>query len=259
MPSARNNQPPASKHGEYKKPRRRTITGAILTFAVVIIVTVFLMSVFLRVSDISVEGNIHYTDEEIIKAIDIEQGDNLFFFDRFAAISRVFAKLPYVEEVSVTRRLPNKVIITVQECKALAYIAVGDEYWTIDRSCKILGKATNEELGTLIRIDGVEPGTLLIGERLTMADGDDESVDFIADVLFQIQERGLSEHIRNADFSDKIGAFIQYGSKYTVIIGGKSNVEHKFAMLESVLDQLKEGDIGVIDVSDGTSARFMPR
>ena len=259
MPSSKNNQPPASKHGEYKKPRRHTVTGAILTFAVVIIVTVFLLSVFLRVSDISVEGNVHYTDEEIIKAIDIEQGDNLFFFDRFAAISRVFAKLPYVEEVSVTRRLPNKVIITVQECKALAYIAVGDEYWTIDRSCKILGKATDEELGSLIRIDGVQPGTLLIGERLTMSDGDEEAVGFIADVLYQIQERGMSEHVKSADFTDKIGAFIRYGSKYTVIIGGKSGVEHKFAMLESVLEQLKEGDIGVIDVSDGTSARFIPR
>ena len=138
MPANRINQPPSSKHGEYKKPRKRSVSGAILTFAVVVIAIVFLMSVFLRISDISVKGNEHYTDEEIIKAIDIEQGDNLFFFDRFAAISRVFAKLPYVEEVSLERQLPNKVIITVQECKALAYIAVGDENWTIDRSCKVL-------------------------------------------------------------------------------------------------------------------------
>ena len=171
MPSNRINQPPSSKHGEYKKPRKRTVSGAILTFAVVVIAIVFLMSVFLRISDISVEGNEHYSDEEIIKAIDIEQGDNLFFFDRFAAISRVFAKLPYVEEVSLERQLPNKVIITVQECKALAYIAVGDENWTIDRSCKVLGKATEDELGTLIRVEGLDPGTLLIGERLTSADG----------------------------------------------------------------------------------------
>ena len=91
MPANRINQPPSSKHGEYKKPRKRSVSGAILTFAVVVIAIVFLMSVFLRISDISVKGNEHYTDEEIIKAIDIEQGDNLFFFDRFAAISRVFA------------------------------------------------------------------------------------------------------------------------------------------------------------------------
>ena len=259
MPSNRINQPPSSKHGEYKKPRKRTVSGAILTFAVVVIAIVFLMSVFLRISDISVEGNEHYSDEEIIKAIDIEQGDNLFFFDRFAAISRVFAKLPYVEEVSLERQLPNKVIITVQECKALAYIAVGDENWTIDRSCKVLGKATEDELGTLIRVEGLDPGTLLIGERLTSADGDDSIVTFVSDVLYQIQGRSLAEHILGLDFADPLGARLQYGTRFTVVIGGKSEVNHKFAMLESVLDQLKEGDSGVIDVSDGSVAHFVPQ
>ena len=255
----RNNQPPSSKHGEYKKPRKRTVSGAILTFAVVVIAIVFLMSVFLRISDISVEGNEHYTDEEIIKAIDIEQGDNLFFFDRFAAISRVFAKLPYVEEVSVSRHLPDKVVVTVQECRALAYIAVGDENWTIDRSCKVLGKATDSELGSLIRIEGVNPGTLLIGERLTSADGDDAIVNFLSDTLYQIQARNMTEHVLSMDFSDILGAKFQYDTRFTVIIGGKSNVEHKFAMLESVLSQLKEGDVGIINVSDGSSAHFVPQ
>ncbi len=259
MASSRKNQPPSSKHGEYKKPRKRTVSGAILTFAVVVIAIVFLMSVFLRISDISVEGNEHYTDDEIINAIDIEQGDNLFFFDRFAAISRVFAKLPYVEEVSLERQLPNKVIITVRECKALAYIAVGDENWTIDRSCKVLGKATESELGALIRVEGLNPGTLLIGERLTSADGDESIITFISDVLYQIQERNMTMHILGLDFSDPLGAKMQFGTRFTVVIGGKSEVNHKFAMIESVLEQLKEGDSGVIDVSDGSVAHFVPQ
>ena len=259
MASNRINQPPSSKHGEYKKPRKRTVSGAILTFAVVVIAIVFLMSVFLRISDISVEGNEHYSDEEIISAIDIEQGDNLFFFDRFAAISRVFAKLPYVEEVSLERQLPNKVIITVQECKALAYIAVGDENWTIDRSCKVLGKATESELETLIRVDGLDPGTLLIGERLTSADGDDGIITFISETLYQIQERNLAEHILSLDFSEENGAKMYYGTRFTVILGGRSSVNYKFAMLESVLEQLKEGDVGVINLSDGDSAHFIPQ
>ena len=259
MASNRINQPPASKHGEYKKPRRRTVSGAILTFAVVVIAIVFLMSVFLRISDIRVEGNEHYTDEEIVNAIDIEQGDNLFFFDRFAAVSRVFAKLPYVEEVSLERQLPDKVIITVQECKALAYIAVGDENWTIDKSCKVLGKATDSELESLIGVEGLNPGTLLIGERLTSADGDEAIISFISDVLYQIQERNLAEHIRRVDFSEELGAKMYYGTRFIVILGGTAEVNHKFAMLESVLEQLKEGDTGIINLSDGYSAHFIPQ
>ena len=46
--------------------------------------------------------------------------------------------------------------------------------------------------------------------------------------------------------------------RYTFKIGGSSNVEYKFGMLVSVMSQLKEGDVGTIDVSDGTTAHFIP-
>jgi hypothetical protein len=150
-------------------------------------------------------------------------------------------------------------VITVQECKALAYIAVGDENWTIDHSCKVLGKATDNELGDLIRVEGIDPGTLLIGEKLTTADGDDTAVTFLSDVLYQVQNRDLTGHIKNMDFSDLIGTKLYYDTRFTIMIGGKSEVDHKFAMLESVLEQLKEGDVGVINVSDGASAHFIPQ
>ena len=147
----------------------------------------------------------------------------------------------------------------MQECKALAYIAVGDENWTIDHSCKVLGKATDNELGDLIRIEGIDPGTLLIGEKLTTSDGDNTAVTFLSDVLYQVQNRQLTEHIKSMDFSDLIGAKLYYGTRFTIMLGGQSSVNHKFAMLESVLEQLKEGDVGVINVSDGTSAHFIPQ
>jgi len=217
-----------------------------------------MLSVLLRVSDIRVEGNEHYTDEEIISAIDIEEGDNLFFFDRFAAISRVFAKLPYVEQVSVERSLPNKVVITVVECKALAYIELGEEAWTIDHNCKILGKATDDEKGGLIPVQGIKPGTLMIGERLLTEDNDEVLVGYLAEVLYQIQERGLASGVKKLDFSDPNHISFYYTDKYTVELGDAGKCEYKFGMLLSALSQLKVGDVGVIDVSSGSSAHFSP-
>lgn len=230
-----------------------------MSFALAVIALVFVMSIFFRVSDIRVEGNTHYTDAEIIKAIDIEQGDNLFFFDRFSAISRVFAKLPYVEEVAVSRELPDRVIISVSECKALAYLQVGDEEWTMDHSCKILGKATEEELSSLLPIVGFDPGTLMIGETLTEANGDEEAVAYLAEVLYQIQQRGLVWNIRKIDFSHVKNVSLKYDTSYTLKLGGYSKVDHKFAMIVSAINQLKEGDLGTIDVSDGSTAHFIPQ
>ena len=215
-----------------------------MMFFIVIISVIFVMSVFIRVSDIQVMGNVHYTDDEIIQAIDIEEGDNLFFFDRFAALSRVFAKLPYVKEVSVERSLPNKVIITVEESQALAYIVLGGEKWTIDQSCKVLGKATEEELEGLIAIIGVSPGTLMIGEDLTTSDGDVKIVAYT--------------EVGTIDFTDPKNVSFDYSDRFTVKLGDSSKVEYKFGMLVSVIQQLLLGDVGVIDVSSGSVAHFMP-
>ena len=113
--SLHSQQPPEPGRQSVRKPRRRGSLAGPLTFFLVMVAIIFVMSVLFRVSDVSVEGNKHYSDEEIIRALDIEQGDNLFFFDRFAALSRAFAKLPYIEQVTIERKLPNKVRIMVVE------------------------------------------------------------------------------------------------------------------------------------------------
>lgn len=229
-----------------------------LTFAIVILAVIFAMSVFFRISDIRVEGNVHYSDEEIIRAINIEQGDNLFMFDRIAAVSRVLAKLPYVEQVSVERSLPNRVTISVVESTAIAYLQLGDEKWSLDHSCKVLGQATDQEAQSMISVEGISPGTLYVGEPLQTEDGDQAVVDYLTEVLYQIEARGLSASVSVINFKNPNSVEFSYGGKYTVVLGRGSNVERKFGMFVAVLDMLKEGDIGIIDVSDGSTAHFSP-
>ena len=257
------------------EPEKREQTGAVhrekrqstlrwsnfsgpLVFFVVIVAVIFVMSVFFRIEDIQVEGNVHYTDQEIIRAIDIEEGDNLFFFDRFAAIGRAFSKLPYIETVTVERSLPNKVVITVEESTALAYLELGDEQWTLDHACKVLGKATDSELQFLIPVVGIRPGTLLIGEQMQTEDQDLETVEYLAEVLYQIQARGLDGNTNRVDFSDPDSPQVVYNGKYTFVLGRHTSTEYKFGMLVTAMGMLKEGDVGILDVSDGATVHFIP-
>ena len=243
---------------EFLRARRRKGFGRPLVFVVVIVASILVLSLFFRVENIQVEGNTHYTDEEIIRAIDIEEGDNLFFFDRFAAIGRVFSKLPYIEEVSLHRALPNRITITVTESRALAYLILGDEEWTMDHSCKILGKAAEGETDLLVPIVNFDPGTLFIGERLTAASGNDDEVDYLQDILDQIEGRDWASKIVRIDFENPLSPEIVYEGRYTVVLGRHAETDKKFAMLAGVLEVLKEGDIGVINLSDGQRAYFSP-
>lgn len=241
----------------FMRARRRAFSGPLM-FVVVVVAAIFVMSVFFRVEDIQVVGNSHYTAEEIIRAVDIEEGDNLFFFDRFAAVGRAFSKLPYIEAVTVERSLPDKVVITVEETTALAYLPLGEEKWTLDHNCKVLGKAAEGEEKTLLPVVGMRPGTLMIGEIMQTEDGSTDTVEYLAEVLDQIEARGLSGKVTRIDFTKPQSPEFDYGGKYTVVLGRRDNVEHKFGMFVTVLGMLKEGDVGVIDVSSGTKAHFSP-
>ena len=249
-------QPSENKRTEFMTPRRRSSFSKPISFAIAVVAVIFIMSIAFRVNDIQVYGNSHYTQQEIINAIDIEQGDNLFFFDRFAAITRVFAKLPYVEEVSVERALPDKVIIKVTENRAVAYLKIGAELWTMDDKCKILGTAAEGEAEGLIEITGFKPGTLLINESLTTADNDERTVNYLKSILYQITERGISYQVTKIDFSSVNNVKLSYAGKYTVRLGDPSNIEHKFSMVLSAVSQLLDGDSGIIDVTDGSTVHF---
>ena len=89
------------------KPKFTRNVNRPLTFFLVIVALVFIMSVFFKVSRIEVKGNSIYTADEVIKASGIETGDNLFFINGIAAGSRVAVKLPYVDSVQINRGLPN--------------------------------------------------------------------------------------------------------------------------------------------------------
>ena len=249
---------PTKRH--FKMPEFHMSSGVSkpLIFIVIIIALIFLMSIIFRISVINIYGNEHYSKEEIINAIDIEEGDNLFFFDRFAAVSRVFAKLPYVEEVSISRQLPNRVDITISESKAMVYLRVGDEEWTMDHKCKILGKVAEGEEESLIAVYGISPGTLLIGETLTTESGETDTVEFLSEVLCQIQDRNLTQYVDELDFSNTNRVNFDYTEKYHIIIGDAYEVEHKFSMFLSAVSKLLDGDVGTIDVSDATGAIFTP-
>ena len=101
--------------GRAKKRKKRGVLFAPLAFLLVIAALVLALSVFFRVAKVEVEGNERYTDEEIVDASGIEQGDNLFFINRFAAMSRINAKLPYVESAVINLEMPNRLKIETPE------------------------------------------------------------------------------------------------------------------------------------------------
>ena len=232
-----------------RKKKKRNVFYAPLAFIVVCAALVFGLSVFFRVSGIEVQGNSLYTAEEIVEASGIEEGDNLFFINRFSAVSRIHSKLPYVEKAVIDRSLPNKLVIVVSESKAIAYLSAEDGIWAIDRSCKLLGKVSGEELNGLIRIEGLTAIAPEAGQIVAPGESESPKVKYLASILTQMESLGMRGSVSYIDINGIVNPFFDYLGRFTVKLGTDEDLEYKFQLLLSAVDALTEGDRGTLDLS----------
>ncbi|MBO4445526.1 MAG: FtsQ-type POTRA domain-containing protein, partial [Clostridia bacterium] len=93
-------------------------------------------------------------------------GDNLFLINRDKVREHITQKLPYIGDVSVKLKLPNKIIITVYETSALCAVHSGDSYILLNENGKVLSKVPSLE-------DVYTYGILENGYELDRADVDE--------------------------------------------------------------------------------------
>jgi cell division protein FtsQ len=241
-----------------KKAGRRAIYGP-LAFLVACAVLIFLMSIFFRISTVEVQGNSYYTAQEIQDAAGLVEGDNLFFINRFRVVSRIFARLPYIEDVSIKRYLPNKVVLTVSECVSVGYVTVEGEAWVIDRSCRILEKAGDEALQALMEVRGVTPLTTEIGKVFETGTDDAGKMEYLCEILDGLQELGMYQDVDYIDISSVNSPVFSYLGRFKVELGEQGDTQARLGKLLSAVSQLTENDRGTIDVSgEGAATVFSP-
>ena len=210
-----------------RRKKKRSVLFAPVSFLLICVALVLALCVFFRVSGIEVEGNSLYTPEEIIAASGIEKGDNLFFINQFTAVSRIYAKLPYVEKAAINRSLPNKLTIVVAESKAIAYLSADG----------------------LIRVDGLTPIAPEAGQQIAPGEAEKPKVIYLSAILHQIDSLGLREDVSYIDISGISNPSFDYLGRFTVKLGSNENLEYKFQCLLSAVAALSEGDRGTLDLS----------
>lgn len=145
--------------------RRRIIASIIMILIVALIL--FIVSLFIRVKEITITGNFgNYTYEEILEASGIEQGDMLLYLSKESVENEIEKALPYTTQVKVKKKLFSKVFIEV-ECISEAYaLYINGEYVVVDSNFKALrfvAKANEKELD-IVRVIGLDAQKVTLGE-----------------------------------------------------------------------------------------------
>ena len=239
-----------------KQKNKHSIFFAPIAFALVCAALIFVLGVFFQVKTIEVKGNDFYTDNEVAEASGVAIGDNLFFINRFSAASRIFAKLAYVEGVSIDRKLPGSLIIDLVESEAIACVETDNGLWAVDRSCKLLSKVSTADAAALVRVKGFSVDNPVQGEVIVIPGQDASAVNYLSDMLRQISALNLRQSVEYIDMSNVSGVKMDYLDRFTVIFGSYDNIPYKFQLMIAAVNGLQSGDCGTLDLSIDEAAHL---
>ena len=118
-----------------KLKRKRAIRLAIVVggfiLALAILISPLILLTAFKVKSFEVEGTGSYAHDEIIAASGIELGKSLLFADLDEASENIEKALPYTDNVKLTKKLPNKIIIRFEETSRAFAIEVSSGMYAL--------------------------------------------------------------------------------------------------------------------------------
>ena len=247
-----------AKNHILNRPRRGNAWYGPLALLMLFLVAVLVVSLFFRVQEIEVINASEYSDEEIIRSAGIEEGANLFFVDRFAAASKIFSDLPYMDTVSIRRQLPNRIIIQAEGSAPAAYMMLDGEYWFLDRNGRALGVTTALKAEPYPEIRSLQTITVIPGEDPVVEGENIERLKYAGDLLNALGGQGLIGKVSWIDLKDPANPSIYYDGRLTVYFGERENTPFKAALLEDALTKLAADDSGSLAYGGGSAWTFSP-
>lgn len=192
-----------------------------------------------QVNGFDVEGNFSLTDEKVIALSGIEPGDNIFYADLGGA-RRSLRQNPFVEDVTVRRRLPDRIAVELTERRSVGYIVTTDGYIQVGEDGRLLAIQQSLSNYSLPVISGLELSELpAIGGFIQ-----NEKLKQALEVL-QHCDQTLLNNIAELNVGQEYYILAYTNQKVEVRLGGLDNIEQRLQDLNQILTTVVGTQIAV--------------
>lgn len=251
----------ASERGRSSKRHRRNRRrfGAVfklLFFGAVAAALVLGCTVFFRVEDVVVSGNVRYTQEDIRQASGIQQGDNLFLLNKFSIQSSLEQKLPYIHQASIRRVLPDKILVEITEWEAVAQIQdPAGNWWLLSYGCKLLEMGQKEGA---IEISGLTPLAPSAGQKMAVSQEEQSKLTALSTLLDTLYQRETISLVSTINITNGGIIWMRYDGRFDVKLLLSSDFNYRLKALETVVAEKEPNASGVMDLTQDVAVTFMP-
>lgn len=264
---AERNDTPAVIYTQPMAFSRDRLLIQLLTVTAVVAALVLGMSVFFKVKTITVAGAETYSAWAIREASGISEGDSLLTFSKAKASAKIQAKHAYVDDVRIGIKLPDTVIIYIEELDvAYAIKSTQGDWWLINSEGRVVEQITTNEannhtqvLGVLLEdpqvgnnavaANEVPQETLASGEPVPLSVTGEQRLSSALQILKALEANDIVGDAASVDVSDLEDVALWYGSRYEVLLGDTARMEHKIACMNDAILELSEYQSGILDIS----------
>lgn len=198
------------KHPPRKKRRGRfRWIYKLLSLVVVAAAILTACVIFFRVNTIEVQGNAHYTAQEIIDASGVETGDNLVTMRQADINQSICQQLPYVQRVVLQRTLPDRVTLMVVERTVAATIQGDGSLWLLAQDGYLLETTQQIQGMEVVGLEAVNPQA---GAPLEVAEANASKARALTELMEALEEAGLLDQCTRMDASAASSLQVSYGA-----------------------------------------------
>lgn len=245
-----------------RKRRNKVLFRLSVVFLVLflaLILLYFAARTFFKVENFIINGNTQYTDEQIINACGIEQGDFMFTFASSDVERRIAKKCPYVDKVVMRREYPSSLIIEISEISAEYVTYAADKYIVFSKDLKVLEVSDDnrwEESSILFELPPIS--VAIEGKELIFAQND--KTEYITDFIKALEFYDSEYKIKKAVLTESYSIKFYCGDNHEVRLGKSDELDVKMRTLSKLLksDKITQTDAARIDVSNPKEPSFVP-
>ena len=215
-----------------------------------------LISPIFNIEKIEVTGNNKIPSETIISLSQLENGQNIFKFNKNKTVEEIKTNA-YIENAKISRKIPNKIEINIEEREATYNVEFLNGYAYINNQGYILEKSEQKIEKPVIRGISTEQEQIVEGKRLN--NDDLEKLETVIQIMNICKSYELDTKVSSIDVTSKNDYILEmYEEKKTVHLGNDSNLNNKMLYVPAILTENK-GKEGTIYLNGDINSNFKPR
>ena len=254
----KNNDTEARKRGGGRKEKLRfgkskrvlIMSAAFLLLVAVLVVGYEYIIRNYTVTTVYVEGNVHYTNEEIIEMVMGGRFGNNSLFLSLKYKDKGIEDIPFIQAMDVTIEAKDTIRITVYEKALAGYVSYLGQYVYFDKDGIVVETSTEETAG-IPQVTGLKFDHVILHESLPV--DKPEVFDEVLNITQQLEKYSMSAD--RIYFDSTYQVTLMFGEA-KVSLGDDGYMEEKIMKLQYILPSLigKKGTLDMREYSEDTKS-----